>query len=98
MKNNDKGMTLIEVMVSIAILGILAVAFLPMFSTGIRFLVMNGKKIEEMYENQEAIEQKVAQGAAVDTTKMTIVFPGKTIEVNGENIADGSFNLFIPKK
>lgn len=98
MKINRSGMTLVEVIVSIAILGILAVAFLPAFSTGIRFIISNGDRIKEMYSDQDSIERRIAQGATSDTATMTIVFPSKTIEVKGENVSCGSFNLFLTKK
>jgi prepilin-type N-terminal cleavage/methylation domain-containing protein len=43
---NHPGMTLIEVLVALAISGIIAITFLPIFSTGIKYLVNKGKLIE----------------------------------------------------
>jgi prepilin-type N-terminal cleavage/methylation domain-containing protein len=93
------GMTLVEVLVALAIAGIIAVSLFPMFSTGIRYLVNNGFMIKDLYEDQNLIEKEISLGAASEDNTMNIVFPGKTIEIKGKDyITFGNYKLFIPKK
>lgn len=97
-KINHSGMTLIEIIVALAIVGIIAIGFLPMFSNGIKVLVNNGIQIKDMYTNQNSIEQKISQSTNSGAVTMSIVFPGKTINISGENMTIGSYNLFVTKK
>ena len=97
-KINHSGMTLIEIIVALAIVGIIAVGFLPMFSNGIKFLVNNGNQIKGMYTSQNTIEQKISQNINTEAVTMNIVFPDKTISIKGENLTIESYNLFVTKK
>ena len=56
---NKKGFTLIEVILSIAILGIISIAFLSMFTSGIVGISNSGKKSESHYTAQSDIEIKI---------------------------------------
>lgn len=97
-KRNHSGMTLVEIIVALAIVGIIAVGFLPMFSNGIKFLVNNGNQIKGMYTNQNTIEKKISQDLNSGADTMSIVFPDKTISVIGENLTIDSYNVFVTKK
>ncbi len=97
-ETNNRGMTLIEVLVSLAIVGIIAISLLPMFSNGIRFLVNNGNQIKDMYKGQDLIEQEISKVASSEENTMTIVFPGKTIDIKGKDYTISNYNLFITKK
>lgn len=97
---NKKGMTLVEIIISITLLGILAVSFLPAFVSGFKMIIHNGNILDNMYQSQDVIEEKISQGTTSTTDTMTISFPstGKVINVKGEKVTDGQFRLFIPKK
>jgi len=95
-KISSSGMTLIEVIVAIAIMGIVAIGLLPMFSTGIKLLVNNGKQINMMYSKQNIMEGKISKSTDSYAVSMKVVFPGITIDVKGENITADTYNLFVP--
>jgi prepilin-type N-terminal cleavage/methylation domain-containing protein len=96
---NHPGMTLIEVLVALAISGIIAITFLPIFSTGIKYLVNNGYMIRDMYTDQDSMEKEISLGAASEDNTMSIIFPGKIIEIKGTDYNTiRNYNLFIPKK
>ena len=58
---NERGMTLIEIIVSIAILGIILVAFLNMFSFGFENLVFSGQKSKQLMDLQTIVDDLNAQ-------------------------------------
>ncbi|TJX16300.1 type II secretion system protein [Tissierella creatinini] len=97
-ETDNRGMTLIEVLLSLAIVGIIAISLLPMFSNGIKFLVNNGNQIKAMYEGQDLIEQEISKAATSEENTMSVVFPGKTIEIKGKDYTISNYNLFITKK
>lgn len=57
---NKKGLTLIEVIVSIAILGILAVSFLPLFTNHYKWIIETKTKItQDAFKAQKGIEENI---------------------------------------
>lgn len=100
-KNKRKGMTLIEVILSVALLAIIAISFLPMFTAGFKFIINNGNEVQDMYLNQNSIEEKIAVGTKNGTSNLTIRFNGteiKEIKVLGDYFTFDSYNLFISNK
>lgn len=69
-KNTEKGFTLIELIIAIAILAIVSVAFLPMFSTAMIGISGAGKKSAAHYTAQNQMESTISDS----TTPPTGVF------------------------
>ena len=95
----QKGLTLIEVLLSFAILAILTLAILPQFASALRGIVKAGNRSNTIYQSQNEAEDKIFQGAASTANSMTIVFPGGvpvTVTVQGENVTKGDVKIFIP--
>ena len=57
---NNKGMSLVEIIVSLAIFGVLSVLFLNVFLGGILLTVRSGDRAEMVAEAASSIEQKIA--------------------------------------
>jgi prepilin-type N-terminal cleavage/methylation domain-containing protein len=93
LKNNN-GLTLVEIIISIAILGIIAVTFLGMFTVGFKGIMSAGKNSQAGYVNQKAMENRIVDlpvtGEANVTTStdngesVTINFEGVSITVDGK--------------
>ena len=88
-----KGFTLIEVILSIAILGIISIAFMTMFTSGIVGISNSGKKSISHYVAQNQIESNISDSGilpsnVVTTTKsITLTFPGKAdIVISGRQV------------
>ena len=94
----DKGMTLIEILVAIAIIGILAAIFMPMFASAYMNIIRAGNKSDIIYNNQNTAEDKAMDGAANGSSELTVVFPGITFpKATGEKVTNGNIQMFIPK-
>ena len=80
---NDNGLTLIEVIVSIAILGILAVTFMPILSNQYISIVGTGVKSKNTYLAVDDIEQKIAAGEYTEGKLLKIEFnnPKKIVDI-----------------
>jgi len=58
MKDN-KGVTLVELILAIAILGMVAVSILPMFSSGFTHIARAGQRTEVTFINHREIEKEL---------------------------------------
>lgn len=105
---NNNGMTLIEILLAIALIGIIVVTFLPIVANSYINVINYGDRIKKMYETNGKLEEAIAsKGIDVDGIIFeNSVFPiqfgkeGKKgtikIEVNGKrSIKDGTL-IFIP--
>ncbi len=108
MKKN-KGLTLIEVIIAIAIIGIVALGILQMFTMSMVVISNAGKKTQSAYDAQSHAENTLNvnynDAPAVDEElELTIggaqiIAPGRKVEMdsqlgNGENII---IQIFQPK-
>lgn len=93
--NKKKGFTLVELIISIALLGILAVTFLPVFSHSIEGIFDSGKRNTSIQESQESVETVFAKDSvsgvsdsAEANTQLNITFsnPSNNFYVNGREI------------
>lgn len=88
LKNKKKGFTLIELIVSIALIGILSIAFLSMFLTGFRFIKKAGNRSTASFDAQAstetAIQSRPASGASGNTNITFNLSDGTTINVEGK--------------
>ncbi|MBZ9688550.1 type II secretion system GspH family protein [Clostridium estertheticum] len=90
---NKKGFTLIEVILSIALLGIISIAFLTMFTSGIVGITNSGKKSVSHYTAQNQIESNIndlanlPSNVVTSTKSITLTFPGNTgIVISGRQV------------
>lgn len=99
------GFTLVEVLISLAILAIISIALLLLFNQSFDGIIKSGDKSESIYEGQGDLENKITEDADFDADeKLTLEFKdvdnsndsviitvqGKTIEDTVEN-ADLTF-------
>lgn len=104
MKN--RGFTLIEVIFSITLIGLIAVTFLPMITFGFNNTIETGKFTDILFEYQEKIENKIDDLRDIDPNSMA---PDdiKTLEIFGiyvighdisiDDDSSGEINMFLPK-
>jgi prepilin-type N-terminal cleavage/methylation domain-containing protein len=95
-----KGLTLVEVLLSIAILAILTIALLPLFTTALKGIITAGNNSDEIYQSQNGAEDKVLQGASSTANTMTIIFSDTIpiiVTMNGEDFIEGNIKVFVPE-
>ncbi len=81
-----KGMTLIEVLVAMAIIGIVAISMLSLFSTGFSFIVRAGEKSETSFGTHKQIEVALnSKDVDVSPSNLVLTFSSdnSTIESKG---------------
>lgn len=71
---NEKGFTLIEVIISLALVGIIAIAFIPIFTSQYVNVYKSGDKSEATYNALEDVENQISDPKVkeVDEAKDTI--------------------------
>ena len=78
-KKNNKGMTLIEIIIAMAILAIIGVTFLNVFGSGYIGIVSGGKHTKTAYKAQQLVEKEIIDNPVVtQKNSPTITFPGTT--------------------
>lgn len=98
--NSQKGFTLIEVILSIALLGIISIAALTIFTSGLVSISNSGKKSISNYTAQSQIESDIIDlenlpGIELD---ISLTFSGKSYIVSGRKIDVPYTNISISKK
>lgn len=69
---NKQGFTLIEIIASLAILGILVITFLPIMTGGFSNIVKTGKKTEDLYKAQNTMEISIVDEEVFDKAEIPI--------------------------
>ncbi len=82
MKN--KGFTLVEVILAIAILGILAITFIPILSNQYLLIMKTGKKSEATYKTVDEIEKRLVEIDKEKELKGEKYIPKKITEIDVE--------------
>ena len=92
MKKSKKGMTLVEIIVAMAILGIIAISFLAVFTSSFKFIYTAGRKSVAVNQAEQSVETNIANGTALTANSITLDFGTVSISVPGELITkDQSF-------
>jgi prepilin-type N-terminal cleavage/methylation domain-containing protein len=106
---NNNGMTLVEVVVALAILGLIAISMLTMFSTGVYFVIKSGHNSENQYYTIQSMENKLADNLVTVPSQITpttinnktllINFDGYTITTQGKvqkiSFDDGDYEMVV---
>lgn len=106
MKRN--GFTLIEIIVSLALLGIIAVATLPLLTFGYVHLFESNKYTVDTFDAQQLAEQKMEELRTRDITpsdpSTTLTIFGKSVkghlvkmDIGPSGTPHGEINVFVPK-
>lgn len=102
----QNGMTLVEIIVSIAILGLIIVSFLPLFSTCARAIAQAAGKTINLFNDQKKLEVVAATKSGVLFADGSFVplkdgdfpvnFPGQTTKnITGTTVNAGDLNEFL---
>lgn len=107
--HHEDGFTLIEIIVALAIFGIICVVFLNMFSLGYKGVFLSGDKNKASYITQKAVENYLANPVAlpdpvtksINPSSMTITFPSGVLDSIEGNIVkfqytDADLTVFMP--
>jgi prepilin-type N-terminal cleavage/methylation domain-containing protein len=101
----EEGFTLVEVLVALAILSIIIMAFTTLFTSSFSGIFRAGRKSASLYEAQAVLDQVIDQGTALTEDEINILFGGIVIKVQGEEITEayeydgrtGQLVYFLPK-
>lgn len=105
MKN--RGFTLIEVIFSITLIGLIAVTFLPMITFGFKNTIEAGKFTDILFEYQAKIENKIDTLRSVDPntvdpddTLSLQIFSQNVIghDISIDDDSSGEINMFLPMR
>jgi prepilin-type N-terminal cleavage/methylation domain-containing protein len=83
MLRNNKGFTLIEIILSMAILGFIAVTFITMFTSGFLWIYSAGDKEIAHNESKKDIETRLATGETEEPSTINFDFEGTSFDVAG---------------
>jgi len=104
MLKNKKGFTLVELIISIAIISILVVSFLPLFSTSFKWIADAGRKSDALFNSQDVSEEKILQGADTNSDNLNFNFTysdgsgSVNVNMDGEYVQNGTIHMFVPNK
>lgn len=81
--NNEKGMTLIEIIISLLIFGIIVITLASVLSSGFLGIIRSGHKAKAAYEAQKDMSDKLIASEFSDSQTLVISFSGiPTIEID----------------
>jgi prepilin-type N-terminal cleavage/methylation domain-containing protein len=85
-KHYNKGVTLIELIIAMAIFSIIVIAFLSMFSSAMISVINSGNKSQALGQTQFAVEDQLALNTSSSPDLIAITFSGVDINIPGRNI------------
>ena len=79
---NKKGLTLVEIILSLAIVGIIAVSIIPLFGTSIKGIARSGKRTSDIVTLQDNMVENIrkSEDGITDVTK--VATPISPVEVH----------------
>lgn len=90
---NKKGFTLVEVILSLAIVGIIAVAILPIFNIGLKNILISGNRTEAVARARDNIyDDAVLSEFTIEVKLPSVLQAGVTenVEVQGNVISSSA--------
>jgi len=102
--NKNEGMTLIEIVLSMAIFGLLAVIFITIFTTSTVWIYKAGDKAEAYSDAQSELESNMARNESYENPDLVVTFGSDNYNIQGgkvesnQNVGKSSSNIetFIP--
>jgi len=91
-------MTLIEIIVAMALISIVSIIVLTLFSSALIGIIKIGDESIETFTNQESIEDTFSQPRTESKDSLIIKFSGDVIiTIKGEYKEVGDIEIFLPK-
>lgn len=82
---NEKGFTLVEVLIAIVILLIIVISFTALFSSSYRGIAGSGQRSAALFGVQEDLERDLKDPGAVVVGSESIVFTGGGVTIPGQH-------------
>jgi|GEM_PF-3438175 len=101
---NEKGLSLVEVLIAIVILLMIVIVFATLFNSSIRGIVSSGDRSNTLFDLQKELEAETPVPAIIDTQPKNITF-GNGVVIPGKQgtfkqyMTDGNevlINVFFP--
>lgn len=90
MVQQEKGFTLVEVIVALAILAMALVAIIPLFLHSMRSTMVAGERVEVLYSVKEDMERSIATVAeGAPEAEATITVGSDVVKINGWPVHHG---------
>lgn len=93
---SNTGLTLIEIIISVAILAIVSMTMLSVFANGFMHIKNAGEDTSLLYDAQEDIETVIATDGAGIPATLTFTFPDDSFDISGVVVEDDSLVSFLP--
>ena len=96
--NSKSGLTLIEIIISLAILSIIMVAFLSLFSNGFITIITMGNKSRASVEAQELVDRIYAEASFTNKTELiqSVTNIINSVDTNNEDYSSKIANFDEP--
>lgn len=80
LSNNNNGFTLIEIIIGIALFGIISISLITLFTNGFTYISRSGRRTEALYTNQKAIETNLVTSPTAGN--ITFTFDGVDVDID----------------
>ena len=87
MKNRKRGITLVEIILAMAIIGILAVGFLPVFAFSMLQTSQSGQRTQALYDIKSVVEAE-AQVTTIETEMNLTLKDGTVLSIPIETASE----------
>ena len=96
--SETKGFSLVEIIISILIIGVIVLAFLPFFTGNMRATRQASERTETLYELSTVVERHLGSRPSLGSDTIPIVYGGETYSVRGNQIEENDNGLNITLK
>lgn len=97
--NQSEGYSLMEILVSLAVISIVSIAMLALFTNSVTGVFSAGQRSDSIHIEQEGIEKQLAEDNTGNTS-LEMNFVGSSdsllISIDGNVVNEGSLTTFVP--
>ena len=92
-----KGLTLIEIMLAMLVLGMITVVFLTIFNNGNRNIASSGDKTQDLYDIQKQVDDEIKKYNNTENQEILVTIPGiiTNKKIEGKFIIKGQDEMKI---